>query len=99
MGEASRQELTPAYCNTYYRVSVASDPETMEMFDTIKDSLVFSFARVYSLRLKTVAVKMRSLVYNGDEIASTLAGYHDMMQEYLEQLILDLENLAAMQEE
>ena len=42
---------------------------------------------------------MRSLVYNGDEIASTLAGYHDMMQEYLEQLILDLENLAAMQEE
>lgn len=99
MGEASRQELTPAYCNTYYRVSVASDPETMEMFDTIKDSLVFSFARVYSLRLKTVAVKMRSLVYNGDEIASTLAGYHDMVQEYLEQLILDLENLASMQEE
>ena len=99
MGEASRRELTPAYCNTYYRVTVASDPETMEMFDMIKDSLVFSFARVYSLRLKTVAVKMRSLVYNGDEIASTLEGYHDMTQEYLEQLIFDLENMAAMQEE
>ena len=90
MGYLSRESLTPAYCKTYYQVQIASDPDTMEMFDSIKDSVIFSFGRVYSRNIKAVSQKMRSLASSTDPVASSLASYEQECSGYLEDLIRNM---------
>ncbi len=93
MGYLSRRDLTPAYVDTYYKGQVASDPKTMKLFDEIKESVVFSFARVYSRNIKDVTKKMRSLVGNSEEIGSGTKSHQTLCQEYLEDLLMKLDGM------
>lgn len=93
MGYLSEKELTPAYFDISYKVQYASDPNTMKLFDTVVDSVVFDFARTYSRSIHDVTKKMRTLVSNSEEISSSIATYEDACQGYLDILVLKFQGL------
>ncbi len=96
MGYLSERDLTPEYFDNFYKYKYASDPDTMEMFDTIIDSIEFEFAVNWSRSLHDVLKKVRELAANPnvgaaseiESISGACSAYLESLKETLDEFSL-----------
>ena len=71
----SYQIVRPIYYDVAYKVRYASSEQTSQLFDTVIDSVVFTFGRFYSNSIGDPVHLMRNrLIGSGNKPSSSLAG-------------------------
>lgn len=67
LGSESYRQVSPALFETGFKVKYASDNESAEMFDIIRESVVFDFGRIFNDNFSSKTYSLfRSAVVSGD---------------------------------
>lgn len=85
MGYLSKKDVVPGYFETFYKAKYASNPETMQMFDSIVESIHFDFIVNWSRAINDILKKVRAIGYDPlKEPVSEIASFQDSCQKYLD---------------